>query len=112
MKFLFISFITLTLLIVAAPGYSKPRIIKGTVYGKNGKEARGVVVTAHKSRDRYYTSFDGSYEIKAKSTSKWLSFKFPDEEVKISIEGIERDVIDFKFQGQKQKSDTKVKQKK
>jgi len=112
MKFLFISFITFTLLIFAARGYSQPRIIKGTVYGKDGKEARGVVVTADKSRDRYYTSFDGFYEIKAKSKSKWLSFKFPDDEVRMSIEGIERDVIDFKFQSQKLKSDTIVKQKK
>jgi hypothetical protein len=105
MKILLISFITLSLLTFAGHGYSKPRIIKGTVYGKNGKEARGVIVTADKSGNSYYTSFDGAYEIKAKSNSKWLKFKFPDEEVKFSIEGIERDVIDFKFPAQTQKSD-------
>jgi hypothetical protein len=97
MKISLISFITLFLLIFAVDGYSKSRIIKGIVYGKDGKEAKGVIVTADKSNDSYYTSFDGAYEVKAKSNSKWLKFKFPDEEVKFSIEGIKRDVIDFRF---------------
>lgn len=95
----------------AVDGYSKSRVIKGIVYGKDGKEARGVIVTADKSNDSYYTSFDGAYEIKAKSNSKWLKFKFPDEEVKFSIEGIQRDVIDFRFPAQASKDEKVIRSK-
>jgi|GEM_PF-2513030 len=112
MRTLLISFLTLILIAFTLDGFSKPRIIKGTVYAKNGKEARGVIVTADKSSDKYYTSFDGAYEIKAKTNSKWLKFKFPDEEVKFDIEGIERDVIDFRFPAQMKKSETALQQKK
>lgn len=95
----------------AVDGYSKSRIIKGTVYGKDGKEARGVIVTADKSSDSYYTSFGGAYEVKAKSNSKWLKFKFPDEEIKFSIEGIKRDVIDFRFPAQAPKTGKSIQSK-
>jgi hypothetical protein len=75
---------------------AKPRYLKGTIYTRDGKTAKGVIVTADKSRDKYYSSFDGAYEIKAKTKSKWLRFRFPDGEKTMSIQNIERDVIDFR----------------
>lgn len=75
--------------------FGQPRVIKGTVYTKEGKRAAGVMVTAHKSNAKYFTSFDGIYEIKANIKSKWIKFTFPDRVETLSIEGITRDVIDF-----------------
>jgi hypothetical protein len=69
------------------------RIIKGTVY-RNGKPASGVHVTIHKSAQSYYTSFDGKYELKADSKSKWVQFTFSDQEVKIQIDRNSGDIID------------------
>jgi hypothetical protein len=99
MKFIH-SLLILAFLALTTSGFSEPRIIKGTVFDKNGKEAKGVIVTADKSRNKYYTSFDGYYEIKVKTNSKWLNFKFSNEEIKLNLKGIERDVIDFRFPAQ------------
>ena len=76
-------------------GSSQPRLIKGTVYSKEGQRVAGVIVTADKSRGKYYTSFDGYYEINANNKSKWIKFTFQDRVEKLKIEGITRDVIDF-----------------
>jgi hypothetical protein len=75
--------------------YGKTRVIKGTVYTKDGKKAAGVIVTAHRSNGKYFTSFDGTYEINADIKSKWLKFTFPDRVEILNIERITRDVIDF-----------------
>jgi hypothetical protein len=88
--------ISVLLIFITIELSAKPRIIKGTVYTKEGEKAKGILVTADKSRDKYYTSFDGSYQVRAKTNSKWLKFRFPDKEKTMSIEGIERDVIDYK----------------
>ena len=85
----------LVLMLLLTGGFGQPRIIKGTVYAKDGKRVAGVMVTADKSKGKYFTSFDGMYEINAKIKSKWLKFTFPDREEKMNIEGITRDVIDF-----------------
>jgi hypothetical protein len=87
--------ISILVLFVTLELSAKSRIIKGTVYTKSGDRAKGILVTADKSRDKYYTSFDGSYQVRAKKNSKWLKFRFPDKEKTMSIAGIERDVIDY-----------------
>lgn len=84
----------------------QPRVIKGTVYSKEGKKVAGVIVTAHKSKGKYYTSFDGYYEINANIKSKWIKFTFPDRVEKLNIEGISRDVIDFRENSKWTKPDT------
>jgi len=72
--------------------------ISGTVY-REGKPAAGVTVTAHKSSESFFTSFDGFYEINVSEKSKWLKFVFMDEEGKISLEENTSDIIDFAFDG-------------
>ena len=104
MKALTVSMILFFLTAFATDGFSKPRIIRGTVYTTDGKKAKGVIVTAERSRAKYYTSFDGTYEIKAKTNSKWLKFRFPDKEEKMNLKGIDRDVIDFRENGDKKSS--------
>ena len=74
---------------------AQPRVIKGIVYGANGKPASGVTVTAHRSNETYFTSFDGAYELKADVKSKYIKFTFLDREEKVDIEGNTSDVIDF-----------------
>jgi hypothetical protein len=87
--------VILVVMIIASEGICQPRVIKGTVYTRDGKKAAGVIVTADKSKGKYFTSFDGMYEINANIKSKWIKFTFPDKEEKLNIEGITRDVIDF-----------------
>jgi hypothetical protein len=96
----------LVLMLLATGGFGKQRVIKGTVYSKDGKKAAGIMVTADRSKGKYFTSFDGYYEITANIKSKWIKFTFPDRVEKISIEGITRDVIDFGEDPQWNKSDT------
>ncbi len=73
---------------------ANPRIIKGTVY-RDGKPASGVLVTAHKSKHEYFTSFDGKYQLKADLKSKWIKFTFHDKEEKLEIDANSGDIIDF-----------------
>jgi hypothetical protein len=96
----------LALMFIMTIGSGQPRVIKGTVYSKDGKKVAGVIVTAHKSKEKYYTSFDGFYEINANIKSKWIKFTFPDRVEKLNIEGINRDVIDFGEDGPRIKPDT------
>lgn len=74
---------------------AQPREIKGTVYNKDGKPATGVRVTAHHSKNSFFTSFDGTYHLSVNSKSKYLKFTFSDREEKLDIEGNTNDVIDF-----------------
>jgi len=87
--------VVLALMFIVLEVFGQPRVIKGTVYMKDGKKAAGVIVTADKSKGKYFTSFDGLYEINANIKSKWIKFTFPDRVEKLNIEGITRDVIDF-----------------
>lgn len=77
---------------------SMAQVIKGTIY-RDGKPAAGVEVTAHKSKDSFFTSFDGKYEISVNSKSKYLKFTFPDVEEKYSLEGNTKEIIDFYLGG-------------
>lgn len=72
---------------------ASPRILKGTVY-HNGKPASGVLVTVHKSRATYFTSFDGKYELKADTKSKWIKFTFSDQSTKLDIDPNGSEYID------------------
>ncbi|MDC1106594.1 tetratricopeptide repeat protein [Prolixibacteraceae bacterium] len=72
--------------------------ITGVVY-KEGKPAAGVEVSAHKSKDSYFTSFDGKYELTISSKSKYIRFAFPDKEEKFDIEGKEGDVFNYSYGG-------------
>lgn len=74
---------------------AKPRDITGTVYNAEGKPASGVTVTAHHSNSRFFTSFDGAYELMIDAKSKYIKFTFPDREEKLDIEGNTSNVIDF-----------------
>jgi hypothetical protein len=76
------------------------RIIKGTV-SRDGKPASGVHVTADKSKDSYYTSFDGKYELKVNLKAKWIRFAFSDKEEKLVIDANSGDTIDFGVPAQK-----------
>lgn len=99
----------LILMITLSEVFGQPRVIKGTVYNKEGKTAAGVIVTADKSKGKYYTSFDGIYEINANIKSKWIKFTFPDKEEILNIEEIKRDVIDFGKKNELNRPDTTLK---
>ena len=75
--------------------YSESRVIHGTVYGPDGKPVSGVIVTADKSKAKFFTSFDGAYQISVDSKSKYLKFQFKDREEKLNIEGNTGNLIDF-----------------
>jgi hypothetical protein len=96
----------LVLMFLITGGFGKPRVIKGTVYTNEGKKAAGVIVTADKSKGKYFTSFDGFYEISVNNKSKWIKFTFPDRVEKLNIVGITRDVIDYGKDIEWNKSDT------
>ena len=87
---LFVLLLALGVLSVSA----HPKVIKGTVY-RDGKPASGVHVTVDKSKDSYFTSFDGKYELKANLKSKWIKFTFPDKEEKLDVDLNRGDIIDF-----------------
>jgi len=106
MSAIFKSWGILALMFIMIIGSGQPRVIKGTVYSKDGKKAAGIIVTAHKSKEKYYTSFDGFYEINVNIKSKWIKFTFPDRVEKLNLEGITRDVIDLGEDPAWKKSDT------
>ncbi len=74
---------------------AQSRVIKGTVYDANGKPASGVTVSAHRSNESFFTSFDGVYQLTIDAKSKYIKFAFPDREERLDIEGNTSDVIDF-----------------
>lgn len=78
---------------------SAQRVVKGTVY-MGGKLAAGVLVEAHKSKDQYRTSFEGTYEISIPDNCKYLKFTFIDDSRKLDIEGNTNNVINFSFDGE------------
>lgn len=91
-------FLTLFLGIAASFSADAQRVIKGTVY-RDGKVAAGVTVEAHKTSEKFMTSFDGLYEITVPDNSKYLKFTFINESKKVDIEDNKSNVIDFSFDG-------------
>ena len=79
---------------------ASPRVLKGAVY-YNGKPASGVLVTVHKSRATYFTSFDGKYELKADTKSKWIKVTFNDQSTKLDIDPNGSDYIDCDLSAKK-----------
>jgi hypothetical protein len=77
-----------------------PRVLKGTVY-HNGKPASGVLVTVHKSRATYFTSFDGKYELKADTKTRWIKFTFNDQSTKLNIDPNGSEYIDCDLSAEK-----------
>lgn len=100
MKSLLLKFFFLTLILGVMTGYSAvaQRVIKGTVY-REGKVAAGVTVEAHKTSEKFMTSFDGVYQITVPESSKYLKFTFINESKKVDIEANKSNVIDFSFDG-------------
>lgn len=91
-------FLTLVLGIMVSFGAAAQRVIKGTVY-REGKVAAGVTVEAHKSSEKFMTSFDGKYQITVPNGSKYLKFTFIDESKRLDLAGNTSEVIDFSFDG-------------
>ena len=86
------------ILFASISSIAQERIITGTVY-RGGKPAAGVTVEAHRSNTPFMTSFDGKYQVKADSKSKYLKFTFIDESKRLDIEGKTSNVFDFAFDG-------------
>jgi hypothetical protein len=80
--------------------FGNPRILKGTIY-KNGKPASGILVSVHKSKATYFTSFDGKYTLKADSKSQWIKLTFNNQETKIAIDPNGSDYLDFELNSEK-----------
>jgi len=76
--------------------YGTTRIIKGTIY-RDGKPVSGALVTVHKSKTSYYTSFDGKYEVKADSKSTWIKYSFAGQVIKQELDPNGSDYLDFHF---------------
>lgn len=104
-------FITLIATVLAVSPALAQRVIKGTVY-REGKVAAGVIVDGQKSNGSFMTSFDGKYEITVADKSKYLTFKFIDEQKKLDISENTSNEIDFSFDGQipvaSEENDSKV----
>jgi tetratricopeptide (TPR) repeat protein len=89
---------TLVLLILLTTAGFAQRTLSGIVY-MNGKPQAGVVVEAQRSNDKFYTSFDGKYEIKIHEKTKFLKFTFLDESKRMNIDENTPDVNPFSFDG-------------
>ena len=70
------------------------RTITGTVY-IDGKPAAGVTVTANRTNDSFFTSFDGKYKLQISNKTKYLKFSYAGGEEKLEIEGNKKDVINM-----------------
>ncbi len=88
--------LALCLAFLSLSSFGKAKVLQGTIYRK-GKPASGVLVTVHKSKASYYTSFDGKYKLKADSKSEWIKLTFNNQETKIAIDPNERDYLDFEL---------------
>ena len=88
------------------PGLSAPgRVVKGTV-SRDGKPASGVLVTVHKSKSSYFTSFDGKYEVKTKPKSRWISFASAETETKKELDPNGSDYLDVQLTSEKKELQT------
>jgi len=75
-------------------GAMAQRTVTGTVY-IDGKPAAGVTVTANRTNDSFFTSFDGKYKLQISDKTKYLKFSYPAGEEKLNIEGNNKDVINM-----------------
>lgn len=80
--------------------FGNPRILKGTIY-RNGKPASGILVSVHKSKATYFTSFDGKFTLKADSKSEWIKLTFNDQETKVAIDPNGSDYLDLELNSEK-----------
>jgi hypothetical protein len=76
--------------------FGNTRVLKGTIYWK-GKPASGVLVSVHKSKATYYTSFDGKFTLKADGKSEWIKFTFNNQDTKITLDPNGSDYLDFEL---------------
>ncbi len=95
--FLRISFLFVSVFILAVTASFAQRVIKGTVY-MDGEPAAGITVEAHRGGSMM-TSFDGKYEVEADAKTKYIKFTFIDDQQKLDIEGKPGDTFDFAFSG-------------
>jgi len=79
---------------VGIAGAMAQRVVTGTVY-IDGKPAAGVTVTANRSSDQFFTSFDGKYKLKISDKTKYLKFTYAAGEEKLDIEGNSKNVINM-----------------
>jgi tetratricopeptide (TPR) repeat protein len=90
-------FIILVLIGTSTTVFSQ-RKITGVVYN-NGEPAAGILVEAHRSKDTYFTGFDGAYEIEVNEKTKFIRFTYLDESKKVDMDDITSDVYPFSFDG-------------
>ena len=97
MKFVSIFIISIFLITILSVNgcLAGTRVIKGTVFTPEGKPASGILVTANHSKEKFYTSFDGTYVIKIDSKTTYLKFKFADREERLDIAGNDSKVVNF-----------------
>lgn len=79
---------------VGIAGAMAQRVVTGTVY-VDGKPAAGVTVTANRSHDQFFTSFDGKYKLEISDKTKYLKFTYAGGEEKLDIEGNSKNVINM-----------------
>ena len=89
------SLLLATLLVFTATFASGQRVIKGTVY-RGGNPAAGITVEAQRG-SKAMTGFDGKYEVKAASKTKWLKFTYVNQSKRYDIPVNSGDEIDFYF---------------
>lgn len=94
-------FFTLLFFLGSLSLYGNPRVIKGTI-SRDGKPLSGALVTVHKSKTSYFTSFDGKYEVKADSKSKWIKYSFSGQAFKKELDPNGSDYLDFQFPSRKE----------
>lgn len=68
------------------------RVLTGTVY-KDGKPAAGATVSAHKTSNTFFTSFDGTYKLEVHEKSKWVKVELGGEDQKIKLTSDKQDVF-------------------
>lgn len=89
--------VVILLFIMASTTFAQ-KTIKGIIYN-NGEPAGGILVSAHKTNDTFYTSFDGMYEIKITDKTKWIRFTFLDDTKKVDIDENTGEVLNFSWDG-------------
>ena len=89
--------LTLFLILISTVTFAQKKV-SGIIY-KDGKPAAGIMVESQRSRDSYYTSFDGKYELTLHPKDKWMRFTWGDDSKKLNLTGEEGDIINFSFDG-------------
>ncbi len=89
--------VILVLITVSLTAFSQ-RKISGVVYN-DGKPAAGILVEDHRSRESFFTGFDGYYELEVSDRSRFIRFTFLDNSKRVNVEEIESDVFNYSFDG-------------